>query len=168
MKMNIFIPALYSHKYKIFGLILMGILVLCLIETQISLVRFPWDIRWIKLGMLFALTIMGYSKEKNETERIRNIRIISQHYAFQFVISLTIAYYLVIFIFDLPSAITALDLIFTGMALNATFFYTIKWFGKTNVHLSYKSLSQIVGENKLLILIWSILTLITILTILII
>ncbi|MBS0000892.1 MAG: hypothetical protein KFF73_18055 [Cyclobacteriaceae bacterium] len=160
-------PALYPYRWKYFGIFLLTVLFLYLLANQISLVNINWDIQWIKWGILFSLTLMGYSKEKNENERIKNIRIIAQHYAFQYLISLTIAYYLVIFIFNLPAALTSLDLILMGLVLNTVFFYTGKWMGRKDVDLTYKSLIQILKEDKLLILIWSILTLSTILIILI-
>lgn len=167
MKMNVFIPALYPYRWKYFGLLLLSVLFLALIAIHYSLIKLPWDIRWIKWGIMVSMTIMAYSKEKNEDERIMNIRLIAQHYAFQFLISLVIAYYFVIFIFSLSPALTALDLVLMGLVLNTCFFYTAKWFGKKDINLSYKSLPEIIKEDKLLILIWSILTLITILTILV-
>jgi hypothetical protein len=167
MKMNVFIPALYPYRWKYLGLFLLSALFLCLIAIRYSLVNIPLDIQWIKWGILVSLTILAYSKEKTEDERIRNIRFIAQHYAFQFLISLVIAYYLVNFIFSLSPALTALDLILMGLVLNTCFFYTAKWFGKKDINLSFKSLPEIIREDKLLILIWSILTLITVLTILV-
>ena len=167
MKMNVFIPALYPYWWKYLGLFFLSALFLCLMVIQYSLVNIPLDIQWIKWGILVSLSILAYSKEKTEDERIRNIRFIAQHYAFQFLISLVIAYYLVIFIFSLSPALTALDLVLMGLVLNTCFFYTAKWFGKKDIHLSFKSLPEIMKEDKLLILIWSILTLITILTILV-
>jgi hypothetical protein len=167
MKMNVFIPALYSYRLKYLGIFFLSILLISVIVNQFFLVRIPWDIQWIKWGILLSLTIMGYSKEKNENERITNIRIIAQHYAFQYLISLVIAYYFVIFIFNLAPALTALDLVLMGMVLNTCFFYSAKWFGRKQIQLNYKSLMEIIKEDKSLILIWSILTLITILIILI-
>jgi cobalamin synthase len=167
MKMNVFIPALYPYRLKYLGILLLIFSLLYLIAIQTSLIEIYRDIQWLKWGMMLALTIIAFSKEKNENERTRNIRIIAQHYAFQFMISLTIAYYLVIFIFFLPTSLTPMDLVLMGLVLNTIFFYTIKWLGKEDIHLNYKSLLQILKEDKLLILIWSILTFITIWLILI-
>jgi len=167
MKMNAFIPALYPYRWKYLGISLLIFSILYLIAIQTSLLEIPKDIQWLKWGLMLSLTIIAFSKEKNENDRTRNIRIIAQHYAFQFMISVTIAYYLVIFIFRLSPALTALDLVLMGLVLNAVFFHTIKWWGKEDIHLNYKSLLQILKEDKWLILLWSIFTLITIWLILI-
>lgn len=167
MKMNPFLPALYPYRLKYLGILLLIFSLLYLFAIQISLIEIYRDIQWLKWGMMLALTIIAFSKEKNENERTRNTRIIAQHYAFQFMISLTIAYYLVIFIFYLPVSLTPMDLVLMGLVLNTIFFYTIKWWGTEGIHLNYKSLLQILKEDKLLILIWSIFTLITIWLILI-
>lgn len=167
MKMNAFIPALYPYRWKYLGIIILTISFLYLIAIKTSLIEIYRDMQWLKWGMMLSLTIIVFSKEKYENERTRNIRIITQHYAFQFMISLTIAYYLVTFIFNLPIALSSMDLVLMGLVLNTIFFYSVKWMGKENIHLNYKSLIQILREDKLLILIWSILTLITIWLILI-
>lgn len=167
MKMNAFIPALYPYRWKYLGIFILTISFLYLIAIKTSLIEIYRDMQWLKWGMMLSLTIIVFSKEKYENERTRNIRIITQHYAFQFMISLTIAYYLVTFIFNLPIALSSMDLVLMGLVLNTIFFYSVKWMGKENIHLNYKSLIQILREDKLLILIWSILTLITIWLILI-
>jgi hypothetical protein len=160
--MNAFIPALYPYGWKYPGIILLVVSIVYLILWQVSLIEIHWNPEWIKWGTAFSLTLIAFSKEKSENERTRNIRIIAQYYAFQFIISLTIAYYLVIFIFSLPAELTSLDLILMGLILNAIYFYSIKWLGVREIQLHYKSLKQILREDKLLILLWGILTLGTI------
>ncbi len=167
MKMNVFIPALYPYKLKYMGILLLISSILYWIALETSLIKIYLDIPWLKWGIMLSLTLIIFSKDKNENVRIQNIRIISQLYALQFMISLTIAYYLVIFLFNLPAALTSMDLVLMGLVLNAVFFYTMKWFGKEDIHLNYKSLIEILKEDKLVILMWSILTLITIWLILI-
>jgi hypothetical protein len=162
MKMNAFIPALYPYRMKYLGILLLTFSLLYMIAIQTSFIEINGDNLWIKWGIMLSLTIIAFTKEKNENDRTRNIRIIAQHYAFQFMISLTIAYYLVIFIFRLPATLSSMDLVLMVLVLNTVFFYSVKWMGKEDIHLNYKSLLQILKEDKLLILIWSILTLITI------
>lgn len=162
MKMNAFIPAPYPFQWKYLGISLLILSLFYWGIIQFSAIDIYRDVLWLKWGLMLSLTIIAFSKEKMENERTRNIRIIAQHYAFQFIISLTIAYYGVIFIFRLPSALDAMDLVLMGLVLNAIFFYSIKWLGKKDIHLNYKGLLQILKEDKLLILLWSIFTLITI------
>jgi len=165
--MNVFIPALYPYRLKYFGILILILSILYLITIQMALTGIYGDIRMIKWGILVGLTIIIFSKEKTENSRIQNIRIIAQYYAFTFIVSLTIAYHLVIYIFSLSENLGSLDLVLMGLVINTAFFYTIKWMGPRDIHLNYKSLIQIVKEDKLLILIWSILTLMTIWLILI-
>lgn len=167
MKMNAFIPAPYPYRWKYLGISLLILSLFYWVVIQTSLIEIRRDVQWLKWGLMLSLTIIAFSKEKNENERSRNIRIIAQHYAFQFIISLTIAYYLVIFIFRLPPVLYSMDLVLMGLVLNAIFFYSIKWMGKKDIPLNYKSLLQILKEDKLLVLLWSIFTLITIWMILI-
>ena len=162
MKMNAFIPALYPYRMKYLGILLLTFSLLYMIAIQTSFIEINGDNLWLKWGIMLSLTIIAFTKEKNENDRTKNIRIIAQHYAFQFMISLTIAYYLVIFIFRLPATLSSMNLVLMGLVLNTVFFYSVKWMGKEDIHLNYKSLLQILKEDKLLILIWSILTLITI------
>jgi hypothetical protein len=167
MKVNAFIPALYPYRWKYTGIILLMVSVIYFLAKQTSLFELSVHGDWVKWGITLSLTLIAFSKEKLENERIRNIRIIAQHYAFIFIISLTIAYYLVIFTFRLPAELSPLDLILMSLILNTIFFYTVKWWGVKDIHLNYKSLMQILKEDKSLILIWSILTLITVWLILI-
>ena len=165
--MNVFIPALYPYGWKYPGIILLIISIAYLIVIQISLFEIYGNTEWIKWSITFSFTLIAFSKEKSENERTRNIRIIAQHYAYIFIISLTIAYYLVIFSFRLPAELSPLDLVLMSLILNTVFFYTVKWWGVKDIHLNYKSLRQILKEDKSLILIWSILTLISVWLILI-
>jgi hypothetical protein len=165
MKTDIFIPALYHYKFKIFGIVLF--ITLLMIAIVVSLFQYqntidPYLIKW---GILVALTIISFSKEREENVRIKHIRLITQTYTLQFLISFTVAYNIVIYLFGLTDILSSLDLILMGFVLNVLLFYSIKWIGSESIELEYKSITQIVKENPQLFIIWIIMSILTLLMI---
>lgn len=165
MKTDIFIPALYHYKFKIFGIVLF--ITLLMIAIVVSLFQYqdtidPYLIKW---GILVALTIISFSKEREENVRIKHIRLITQTYTLQFLISFTVAYNIVIYLFGLIDILSSLDLILMGFVLNVLLFYSIKWIGSESIELEYKSITQIVKENPQLFIIWIVMSILTLLMI---
>ena len=165
MKTDIFIPALYHYKFKIFGIVL--IFALLMISIMVSLFEYqdtidPYLIKW---GVLVALAIISFSKEKDENIRIKHIRLITQTYTLQFLISFTVAYNIVIYLFKLTDILSTLDLLIMGFILNVSLFYSIKWFGSQRIEVEYKSITQIIKENPQLFIIWIIMSILTLLII---
>ena len=154
-----FLP-LYNYKFKLFGfgLLLLSGAVLLLSGTLIK--ELPYDISLWAVG--FSLTVINFSKEKNESDKLLPIRYYSGKLTASFIIGLIMSTSLIQLVTGSEVDISNLTLMVTGLVLyflsfNFLKFYTRNTEAKVLEEGIFKSLKSNIG----LVIIVALLSIIT-------